>query len=213
MSPTAGAFRREQFYEVQNASQHHTLEMLKREMWKKNMSKTWRSCQRSSTSGDELSNTNSKNPVLRSILQSHRMTEMEYQSQQWWGMAFLSTCGRARADQRKKDLDEEKELYIEIENCKISIEKYRVEHRILDGILHLLRQLSFHLKTKWDDLGMDKTREDQKYVELITGFDKKQMEEFILSQIKMSPNCERVSNNNNESGCGESDDLGSYQVL
>ena len=87
------------------------------------------------------------------------------------------------------------------------LEKLQIEHRILDGILHFLRQYSYHLKIKWDDLGMEKTEEDEKFAELITGFDKGLIEEFISKAMSTGANDEAASGRSVSAMSGDSEVL------
>ena len=82
-----------------------------------------------------------------------------------------------------KDLDDlEKKLYPKIAQEKIEFEGLRIEHKILDVLLELLR----HIKSKLEDPSWVKS-EAQRYVDLITGFDRHLIEDFILkSQVVSS---------------------------
>ena len=97
----------------------------------------------------------------------------------------VKNCEYARRQRMtNEDLDNmEKKVTLNIAQRKIKFEKLNIEHKILDGILDLLRQYSFHIKTNWD---LEKTEEDQNFMELITGFNLQVIQDVIFSSMAMS---------------------------
>lgn len=92
-----------------------------------------------------------------------------------------------------KDLENlEKIVSLKVAQDKNEYDDLRIEHKILDVILQGLRQYSFHMKSKWEDPSWEKSDKDQRFMELITGFDRQLIKDCILRSKAM------WSNANNE---------------